>query len=62
MPNLTRGSQSAACAEPPIGINRRSRFAGISKKFCAMLLPKASRALRQPLQVIAGTSDTLARI
>jgi len=27
-----------------------------------MLLPKASPALRQPLQVIAGTSDTLARI
>jgi hypothetical protein len=57
-----RCAASAACAEPPIGINRRSRFAGISKNFCAMLLPKASPALRQPLQVIAGTPDTLARI
>ena len=57
MTNWRRATQ----AETRIGVNGND-FAEADDDFCATLLAMASHDLRQPLQVIVGAHDLLARI
>ena len=57
MTNWRRATQ----AETGIGVNGND-FAEADDDFCATLLAMASHDLRQPLQVIVGAHDLLARI
>ena len=61
MTNWRRKVQLGDQAEPGIGANGKG-FAEAEGDFCATLLAMASHDLRQPLQVIAGAHDLLARI
>jgi two-component system phosphate regulon sensor histidine kinase PhoR len=61
MTNWRRKVQLGDQAETGIGANGKG-FAEAEGDFCATLLAMASHDLRQPLQVIAGAHDLLARI
>src|SRR5260370_21403056 len=52
---------SAALAGAAVGFNHRGRAAESSNDLCGALLAIASHDLRQPLQVIIGAHDILAK-
>jgi len=57
----SRAEHSAASAGAAIGFNNRGRVAQSNNDLCAALLAIAGHDLRQPLQVIIGARDILAR-
>src|SRR5260370_4113050 len=57
----SRAEHSAAPAVAAVGFNNRGRVAQSNNDLCAALLAIARHDLRQPLQVIIGAHDILAR-
>src|SRR6267143_1599683 len=58
----SRAEHSAALAVATVGFNNRGRVAQSNNDLCAALLAIAGHDLRQPLQVIIGAHDILARM
>jgi two-component system phosphate regulon sensor histidine kinase PhoR len=61
MINWPRRLQLGSVTEPAIGVLGRNSFVEADSNFCATVLAVASHDLRQPLQVIVGAHDLLAR-
>jgi two-component system phosphate regulon sensor histidine kinase PhoR len=62
MINWPRRLQSASVTKPAIGVLGRNSFVEADSDFCTTLLAMAGHDLRQPLQVIVGAHDLLARL